>query len=72
MSNIYDHGDNCKDRTHTTLDQYESGKRVTCSKKMECERIDKHTFNCTSTIVSTWVRIWDTSYYDFYLKNCGM
>ena len=72
LSNIYDKGDNCKYRTYTMLDQYEIEERVTISKKMECERIGTNKFNCTSTVESAWVRIWDTSYYEFYIKNCGM
>ena len=39
---------------------------------MECERIDKNKFNCTSTVESAWVRIWDTSYYKEIIENCGM
>ena len=72
MSNIYDHHDHCGVRTYTTLDQYENWQRVTISKKMECERIEKHKFNCTSTVISTWVRIWDTNYYKGYIEKCGI
>lgn len=42
------------------------------SKKLECERIDKNKFNCTSTVVSAWVRVWDTSFYKSIIEHCGM
>ena len=72
VSDAYDHGDNCTTRTYTTLDQYGYHEGLTISKELECERIDKDKFNCTSTVISTWAQIWDTSYYKEIIENCGM
>ena len=72
LSNVYDKQDNCATRTYTMLDQCDISIWLTSCKKMECERIDKNKFNCTSTVESAWVRIWDTSYYKEIIENCGM
>ena len=72
LSNVYDKHDNCATRTYTMLDQCDISIWLTSCKKMECERIDKNKFNCTSTVESAWVRIWDTSYYKEIIENCGM
>ena len=42
------------------------------SKKLDCVKIEKNKFQCNSTVVSTWVRIWDTTYYEYYIQNCGI
>ena len=49
-----------------------SPKRMIRSKKMECERMEGNKFNCTSTVISAWVRIWDTTYYKSIIEHCGM
>ena len=42
------------------------------SKKMECELIEKNKYNCTSTVISAWVRIWDTTHYKSIIEHCGV
>lgn len=45
---------------------------VMFSKRLSCVEIEKHKFNCTSTVESAWVRIWDTKYYKWYIEKCGI
>ena len=72
VSDAYDHGDNCTTLIYTTLDQYGQCKGMTISKELKCEQIEKNKYNCTSTVISTWVRIWDTTYYKDVIDHCGM